>query len=129
MTLLPYDARPLRILLADDEDCILFVLGELLRADGHTVGTAPNGAEALEQFKDGEWDVVLTDRVMPAMDGEALAGEIKKLSPQTPVIMVTGFAPEECAHVDAIVRKPFTRATIADAISKCMIEAEERAAA
>jgi CheY-like chemotaxis protein len=127
MTPPTYHTDSLRILLVDDELCILQILGELLRSDGHTVSVAMNGAQALEQFRSGEWDLVLTDRKMPVMDGEQLAKEIKSISPETPVIMITGFAPSvRCPDVDAIIGKPFTRAGIAGTISTCLWETASR---
>ena len=63
--------------------------------------------------------MVLTDRAMPGMSGDELALAIKRVAPQTPVILVTGFAPspaEELPGIDAVVKKPFTMATLSEAI-------------
>lgn len=119
-------SSPLRILLVDDEECIRHILGSMLRADGHTVAVAADGLDALGRFNAGDWDVVLTDRMMPRMDGEALASEVKRVSPSTPVIMVTGSVPLGLpSGVDAVIRKPFSREEIARAISMCVMSARE----
>lgn len=121
MIALSYESSALSILFVDDEPSMLLVMEATFQEDGHTVGLASDGADALRQFHTKRWDVVVTDRSMPGMDGETLAREIKKFSQQTPVIMVTGFAePRPCAAVDAILHKPFTRAMIAQAITRCL---------
>jgi len=79
-----YYSRPLRILLVDDEASVRQVFSRLFEADGHIVGVATNGAEGLAQFQASTWDVVVTDRRMPELDGSDLAKEIKQLSPSTP---------------------------------------------
>ena len=114
-------AAPLAILVVDDEAPVREVICEFLRQEGHRTGEAANGVEALAKFNAGGWDVVMTDRAMPEMDGEQLALEVRKLSPKTPIIMVTGFAPAACcAGVDVIVKKPFTRASLMEALERCV---------
>jgi CheY-like chemotaxis protein len=123
---LPADGRiteadaSLAILVVDDEAPVREVICAFLRQEGHRTGEAANGREALARFTAGRWDLVMTDRAMPEMDGEQLALEVRKLSPQTPIIMVTGFAPAACcAGVDVIVKKPFTRASLMEALERC----------
>jgi CheY-like chemotaxis protein len=121
MAPLSYASPPLAILVVDDEPALLLVLETTLREDGHIVGVADNGTEALRLFGERRWDVVLTDRSMPGMKGDALAAAIKQLSPRTPVIMVTGSPPRVgCPDVDAIIPKPFTRARLAETISSVL---------
>jgi CheY-like chemotaxis protein len=118
---LSYESSALSILFVDDEPTMLLVMEATFQEDGHTVGLASDGVDALRQFQAKRWDVVVTDRAMPGMDGEALARAIKKISPHTPVVMVTGFTvPHACRGVDAILHKPFTRAMIAQAITRCL---------
>jgi signal transduction histidine kinase len=78
------------ILLVDDEEGIRKVLGILLSDMGYQVRTAENGVEALRIFKDERPPIVLTDIKMPEMDGIELLRRLKKISPDTEVIMVTG---------------------------------------
>jgi CheY-like chemotaxis protein len=111
----------LNILVVDDEEAVRQVLEALLVLMGHRVGLATDGLAAFGRFQSDPWDVVLTDRQMPLMDGEELARRLKALSPRTPVIMVTAVPPlEGCAHVDVIVPKPFSLGTIVEAISRCV---------
>ena len=78
------------ILLVDDEKGIRKVLGIALADLGYTVHPAENGVDALRIFKDKQPPIVLTDIKMPEMDGIELLRRLKKLSPDTEVIMITG---------------------------------------
>lgn len=116
-------AAPLAILVVDDEAPVREVICEFLQQAGHRTGEAANGTEALAKFEAGGWDVVVTDRAMPEMDGEQLALEVRKRSPKTPIIMVTGSAPAACcASVDVVVKKPFSRASLMAALERCIPE-------
>ncbi len=114
----------LRILVVDDEPLVREVLHVFLSEDHHDLVMAENGRDGLEKFQSGEFDLVLTDRAMPEMNGVQLAKEIKKLKPAQPVVLLTGFgdlmigAGEKPEGVDLIVSKPFTLNTLRDAISK-----------
>lgn len=117
---------PSRILLVDDEPWVREALRDLLTADGHTVTLARQGNEALAIFKAVPFDLVITDRAMPGMDGEKLAEEIKNIRRQTPVILLTGLgdiirnAGVTSRNVEVIVTKPVThdqlRKALADAL-------------
>jgi len=78
------------ILLVDDEEGIRKVLGILLADMGYQVYTAATGAEALRTFEKLQPPIVLTDIKMPEMDGIELLRELKQISPDTEVIMITG---------------------------------------
>lgn len=90
---LPPDPRlaRLRVLVADDDMGIRHSLSELLRAEGCTVETAQDGREALGMIEAGKFDVVLTDVVMPNMDGYELYCVLKERCPDLPVLMMTAF--------------------------------------
>jgi CheY-like chemotaxis protein len=118
-----YSSNPdaLKILVIDDEEQVRLVLEAILVLTGHRVGLATDGITGFARFQAEHWDVVLTDRHMPMVDGEALAGFLKARSPLTPVIMITGSPPAGgCANVDAIVSKPFTLASVNEAIRGCL---------
>ena len=116
--------RSLSILVVDDEDLVREMLQAYLQEDGHQVETARNGKEALEKFKPGAVDLVITDRAMPELNGEKLASMIKKVSPSTPVIMLTGFGElmdavgEKIPGVDLVLSKPITLDGVRKGISK-----------
>jgi signal transduction histidine kinase len=120
----PNSARPLRILVVEDEQLVREVIGVYLAEDRHEITLAENGRIGLEKFRDGSFDLVMTDRSMPEMNGDTLAAEIKKLNPEQPVLLLTGFgdimsgAGEKPAGIDLVVSKPFTLTTLRAAIAK-----------
>ena len=83
--------RGLRVLVADDDLGIARSLKEILERDGCEVITASDGLEALEQLGAARFDAVVTDVVMPNMDGHELFLKIQELWPGLPVLMMTAF--------------------------------------
>jgi PAS domain S-box-containing protein len=122
---------PLRVLLVDDEVRPREVVRRYLELDGHVVETADGGAEALNKFRGGAFDLVVTDNAMPEMSGEQLAEEIKTRSPRTPIVLLTGFGTMMIAadkiprHVDLCLGKPITLADWREALDK-LLGARER---
>jgi CheY-like chemotaxis protein len=117
-------ARPLRVLVVDDEPVALEVAVELLSGDGHLVEAATDGREALQRFQSGWFDVVLTDWAMPEMNGLGLAFNIKPFAPKKPVIiMLTGFGEisrdpaDRPPDVDLVIGKPITLLALRDALA------------
>jgi len=118
--------RPLHILVVEDEPLVREVIEVYLREDKHVIQTASNGREGLEKYRAGTFDLVLTDRAMPEVNGDVLAAEIKKMSPHQPVILLTGFgdlmsgAGEKPQGVDLVVSKPFTMNSLREAMGKVL---------
>jgi PAS domain S-box-containing protein len=116
----------LKILAVDDEPSIRRLLVEYLKKDGHHPEPAATGKEALDKFRKSNYDLVITDRAMPEMNGDELAKKIKKASPRTPIIMITGVHVSEKTHadlpagVDRILGKPFSIKELRMAISSVM---------
>ena len=116
--------RALQILVVEDEPLVREVLSVYLTEDHHQVTMASNGREGLEMFRTREFDLVLTDRAMPEMNGDELAGKIRRLKPDQRIILLTGFGDlmsgsgESPRDVDMVVSKPFTLSTLREAISK-----------
>lgn len=84
-------SRNLGILVVDDEPQARDFLTAALTGDGHRVEVANDGADGLRRFREGTFDVVLTDKAMPGMSGDQMASAIKLMKPGTPVILLTGF--------------------------------------
>ncbi|MBK6895472.1 MAG: response regulator [Alphaproteobacteria bacterium] len=82
-----------KILLAEDDPSMLNFLEIALRRAGHDVLPASDGLEALEVLEDGEeFDLLLTDIVMPGIDGIELAQKAMQIQPDLKVMFITGFA-------------------------------------
>ncbi len=78
------------ILCVDDNEQSLSIRKIMLETRGYRVITCTNGEAALEEFRKGGVDLVLTDLVMPGVNGHMLIDEIKDISPQTPAILFSG---------------------------------------
>lgn len=85
-----------KILVVDDDDVVRMVMAEMLRCAGYDVLEASGGEEAVELVKRCFFDAVITDETMPGMQGSDLAAELAVLSPQTGVVLVTGW--EDAEH-------------------------------
>jgi CheY-like chemotaxis protein len=78
------------ILCVDDHEQSLSIRKVMLETRGYRVIVCTSGEEALEVFSRGGIDLVLTDLVMPGLDGNELVTRIKQVSPETPVILFSG---------------------------------------
>ena len=86
---------PIRVLLVDDEEDFLEMLGLRLEAAGFELSTAQSGEACLEFLSSRKADVVILDVKMPGMDGIMTLGAIRKILPGLPVILMTGHGGEE----------------------------------
>ena len=117
-------AQPRRVLVVDDDPMVREVISTYLAEDGYVVELAVNGRDGLKKFVAGEFDIVLTDRSMPEMEGDELAREVKKIRPDVPVILVTGFGDimaatgEKPEGVDFVMSKPFTMAGLQNMLAR-----------
>ncbi len=78
------------ILCVDDNEQSLSIRKVMLETRGYRVIACANAQEALEHFRQGGVDLVLTDLVMPGVDGTRLIDEVKNVSPETPTILFSG---------------------------------------
>jgi len=78
------------ILYVDDNEQSLSIRKVMLETRGYRVVSCASGREALDVFKRGGIDLVVTDLVMPGVDGTQVINEIKTVSPQTPAILLSG---------------------------------------
>ncbi|MBI9108382.1 MAG: response regulator [Spirochaetales bacterium] len=127
--LVPNNLPPLRILCIDDEPAVREALKEILEMDNHQVVVAGNGMEGVKAVEEttrelNDFDVIITDLGMPDMDGWEVAERIKKLRPDTPVFLLSGWgnfiddSKKEVQLVDGIMGKPPQIAEIRKALQK-----------
>jgi PAS domain S-box-containing protein len=112
---------PIRILLVDDETPVREVTAEMLTDLGHAVVKVGSASEALQWLaKDGPPDLVITDYLMPGMNGEELAGEIRRRHIAVPILMVTGYASLAGNTMPdlPLLPKPYRQAELAAAIER-----------
>jgi CheY-like chemotaxis protein len=123
------------ILIVDDEFGLAEMLREMLRDAGFDVTLAINGRLALEILQEGNVDVVLTDMMMPVMDGAELAAAMRSDDKHrhTPIIMMTSLPtprPQPAERLfDAVLRKPFTPDLLLETLARCLPHAAEDGAA
>jgi PAS domain S-box-containing protein len=109
------------ILLVEDEDAVREVASRILRRHGYTVVEARNGTDALRQFTDGgsEFDLIVTDIVMPEMGGLELAQRVREWSPNARILFTSGYTEDAVLRRNFLdpgaefVEKPFTPARLA----------------
>ena len=117
-----------RILLVDDEKPIEQLVKTILERTGYQVTSYLNSLEALEAFKSApqDFDLVLSDMNMPHMTGAQLAGEIKTIRADIPVIICTGFSEQlnrenaRAKGIDGLLMKPVIRSDMATMIRKTL---------
>jgi two-component system cell cycle response regulator CpdR len=114
------------ILLAEDEDSVGAFVARALTQNGHQVTRVANGLAALGALAAAPFDLLLTDIVMPELDGITLALKASKDYPAMKILLVTGYAAErQRAHnIDALVHrvvmKPFTLEDIQKAVAELL---------
>jgi PAS domain S-box-containing protein len=117
-----------RILFVDDEEGVGDIIKHMLEHLGYQVVVKFNGLEALELFKSDpdQFDMVITDMIMPKMTGTELANEILNIKPGFPVIICTGFSEKICEqelrslNIDTVLVKPLIKQEIAQIIRKTL---------
>ncbi len=110
-----------KILVVDDNDVIRIVVSKMLSRLGYEVSSTDSGENGLRIFLKNKFDMVFSDYDMPGMDGVAFACSIKKKSPRTRVVIMTGAGKETISSrkstaVDEVISKPFTLAEIDETI-------------
>jgi PAS domain S-box-containing protein len=123
------DAEPVRdalqapraatILLVDDEELVRLGTADLLSDLGYRVVQAASGSEALRLLRDDRFDILVTDHLMPGMNGVELAREARALSPGLPVLLITGYSNIAEGPGTELPRltKPFRQTDLAQRVS------------
>lgn len=116
------------ILLVEDEDMVRAVAERALTRQGYTVATASDGEEGLKHLAgEAHFDMIVSDVVMPNMDGPAMAKTVRKQYPDMPILFMSGYAEEQLRKsIDldnvAFLPKPFSVAQIAEAVGEVLAE-------
>ena len=117
-----------RILFVDDEEALVELGEHMLQRLGYDVVGKTDGTEALKTFAEHprRFDLVITDQTMPAMTGALLAGKLRAIRPDIPIILCTGYSdtvsPEEAKSMDiqAFLMKPLSRIEVAETIRRVL---------
>lgn len=115
-----------RIILAEDDDDLRRFLVSALEKAGHKVTSFGEGASAFEEIKQETFDLLLTDIVMPEMDGIELARRAAELDPALKIMFITGFAavalnPDSKAPKEAkVLSKPFHLRDLVNEVNRLM---------
>jgi len=120
------------ILLVEDEDMVRAVAERALTRQGYKVVTASEGEEALgllaeQADKEPQFDLIVSDVVMPNMDGPTMAKHVRKNYPDLPILFMSGYAEEQLRKsidLDKVnfLPKPFSVAQIAEAVGETLAE-------
>ena len=117
------------VLIVDDDEDMLEVIFRSLEKEGYQTVTAPTGKEALEKLKEGTFDVAVLDIKLPDINGVKILESIKESSPETKVVMITGYASVETA-VETLkggaydyIKKPFKIDHLKAIVGKAIEEA------
>lgn len=132
-TLLDYDKSSIvaekkskKIIIVDDDESILSILKNALLILGYDVVMARSGEKAIEEFYKNKFDMLITDYMMPGLSGKELITAVKKIKPDIPVVMITGYPlayPPGVAKsegIDAYLLKPFRINQLMDVVSRLL---------
>jgi len=115
-----------RILLVEDEDPVRIVAERALTRQGYEVTAARDGEEGLELVQQGgRFDLVVSDVVMPTMDGPAMAREIRRIAPALPLLFMSGYAEEQLRKEIALpnaffMPKPFSVQQLSEKVGEVL---------
>ena len=115
-----------RILIAEDEEAERTFLIRTLESRGHEVKALADGVQALQTLQKNSFDMLLSDIVIPELDGIALALKVSRDWPDMPIVLITGYAEErQRAHnlealVHSVVFKPFDLEKICGVVDEAL---------
>jgi two-component system cell cycle sensor histidine kinase/response regulator CckA len=120
-----------RILLVEDEDPVRVVAERALTRQGYQVTSARDGEEGLELVQQGgRFDLVVSDVVMPSLDGPAMARSIRKIAPELPVLFMSGYAEEQLRKEIGITNawfmpKPFSVQQLSEKVGDVLAKTKQ----
>jgi CheY-like chemotaxis protein len=117
------------VLVVDDDSALLGLVTMLLQQGGYTVLSTSNGVEALMVYSSyrSSIDLVLSDVLMPGMNGVELAGRLRALNPALPILLMSGFVPDEIAIPEdlQLIPKPFNPSRLVEMIEEALAPTKE----
>ncbi|MBV8061420.1 MAG: response regulator [Alphaproteobacteria bacterium] len=131
---IPLHPSTARVLVAEDNPAVREFISRALAGAGYQVAAVPDGHQALEMLSKEHFHVLVTDIVMPQIDGIALATKAVRLYPDLRIVMISGYAQERMrAHnldslVHSILAKPFSLEEICDAVKHTISHLEGKLA-
>ena len=130
-----------RVQVIDDDQAIRTTIKLLLEREGHEVVLAEDGRKGIEQFRTGEFDLLIVDIFMPGMDGLETIRSIHRMQPDIPIIVISGYAfrtPLESVPdflnmamkfgAVSSLQKPFRPSQLMSAVAACLQDRGPRAA-
>jgi len=116
--------KSMTVLVIDDDDRVRTLLRDILLLAGHRAVEASDGRSGIRYLEEGGFDIVLTDLGMPGTNGWEVAKCVKQRTPETPVILITGWGLEldetkiRELGVDFVISKPFQIQDIISAVNR-----------
>jgi two-component system, cell cycle sensor histidine kinase and response regulator CckA len=124
------NSNGITLLVVEDAGPLCKLISSMLRKNGYTVLEAGDGAEALAIVarEQGKIDLVLTDVIMPHMDGSELAHRLSQLRPELPVLFMSGYTDDPVVQQlrtrpRSLLRKPFNAQVLVDTVRQALAEA------
>ncbi len=120
-----------KIMIVDDEELILRAYKKELSGSGYDVIDITSGKEAIEIVKQEKIDIILVDLIMPGMSGVEMCNAVKAISPETEVVLMSGYIDEmqknwiefiKAGGRDFFLRKPLAETELSDIIKTILIE-------
>ena len=124
---MPDQQGRVRVLLVEDEDSVRNVVARLLKEMGYDVSSAADAEKAIAMFDDGaDYDLVVTDIVMPGLSGIEMSELLKVRFPALRFLFISGYPSSELgtapqAPPDPFLSKPFTIQQLADEVRKALV--------
>ena len=122
-----------RIMLVDDDENIRFIIGIVLKKEGHSVVEAGSGEECLEKFNTVQPDLIILDIIMAGINGWEVCRQIKERHTTIPLLIAMLYSRNseedikrslEYAHADAHIKKPIDKNDLLDTVKKLLEKAE-----
>jgi CheY-like chemotaxis protein len=113
------------ILVVEDDDYLRNILGEILGLEGYDVSLAGSAVEAVRFCQQGALDLVITDLVMPQMNGQELIRSLRQSHPNLPIVAISGASTkflDEATELGAVgtLKKPFTESELLAMVDKIL---------